>query len=154
MFCTYLSAALHSNVKRFAPSIYCAKHVSLFARFCIVYCTLLLFIAPEWAKFELSFLHGLCNSLRTACPACIQLFVDIRHFLSSLLAVPGLHYCMLEHINECMASPLRKTSVLIKSEDHDFGFGKQRSQSFVVASFRFACLALCIRLARTAQWVA
>ena len=30
-------------------------------------------------------------------------------------------------------------------------FGKQRSQSFVVASFRFACLALCIWLAR---WVA
>ena len=36
------------------------------------------------------FLHGLHkNSLSTVCPAFIQFLVDIRQFLSSLLAVPG-----------------------------------------------------------------
>ena len=90
MFCTYLSSVLHSIVKKFAPSIWCAKHVSLFAQFCTVYCTLVRFITPTLAK--LSFLYGLCkNSLCTACPACIQLFVDIHNFLSLLLTVPGLH---------------------------------------------------------------
>ena len=59
---------------------------------CFVYCILLHFIVLGWAK--VSFLHGLCkNSLSTACPACILLLADICHFLSSLLAVPGLHDC-------------------------------------------------------------
>ena len=54
---------------------------------------------------------------------------------------------MLEHIYECLALSLRKLSVLIKSEDRDFGLGKQRSQPCIVTSFhlafspafRFAC---------------
>ena len=65
------------------------KIAYFFAYICFVNCTLLHFIVSSWAK--VSFLNGLCkNSLSTACPACILLLVDILHFLSSLLTVPGL----------------------------------------------------------------
>ena len=61
------------------------------------------------------------------------------HDSRALQVLKSEFFWMLEHIQECLASPFIKISVLIKSEDHDFGLGKQRSHSCIVASFHFAC---------------
>ena len=74
------------HIEYYVQSSFILLHLYVF-----VYCTLLNFIVRAWAKD--SFLHSLCkNSLSTACPACIPLLVDIRHFPRSLLTVPGLHH--------------------------------------------------------------
>ena len=83
LFCTYLFRFI-------AHWIRCAKLFDFIAYICCVYRTVLHCTVRSWAK--ISFLHGLCkNSFITACPAWLPLLVDICHFLSSLLCIPGLH---------------------------------------------------------------